>query len=112
MLSILNHCCTIGDIPCVRLELHERSDWRALAPDTIGHSLIQHCVCILQAIHTSLFCMQLHTTTKLTYLMTAYYMPNDGFTANNALFYDNKVGSQCVIQRGGRTGISPPPKES
>ena len=31
-------------------------------------------------------------TTKLTYLMNAYYTPNDGFTANDASFYENKVG--------------------
>ena len=30
----------------------------------------------------------LSMTTKVTYLMTAYYTPNDGFTANDALFYE------------------------
>ena len=58
-------------------------------------SLIQHCVRKLQT-HTyiAIWCT---TTTymydkKLTYLMTAYYTPKDGFTANHALFYKNKVG--------------------
>ena len=31
-------------------------------------------------------------TAKLTYLMTAYYAPNDGFTANDASFYNNNDG--------------------
>ena len=29
---------------------------------------------------------------KLMYLMTACYTSNNGFTANDALFYNNKVG--------------------
>ena len=29
---------------------------------------------------------------KLMYLMTSYYTPNDGFTANEASFYSNEVG--------------------
>ena len=40
---------------------------------------------------TSLIGVQLHMTTKLTYLMTAYYTLNNGFTANDASFYKNKV---------------------
>ena len=37
--------------------------------------------------------MQLRLKTKLTYLNYGYnYAPNDGFTANNASFYNNKVG--------------------
>ena len=45
---------------------------------------------------------QLRMTTKLTYLKTAYYTPNDSFTANDALFYNNKVGQlhdilQCLF---------------
>ena len=38
------------------------------------------------------FGTQLHLTTKLTYIMTAYYTPSNSFTANDALFYKNKVG--------------------
>ena len=33
-------------------------------------------------INASLFGVQLRMTTKLMYFMTAYYTPNDGFTAN------------------------------
>ena len=36
--------------------------------------------------------MQLRLTAKLMYLMTAYYTPNDSFTASDAMFYTNKVG--------------------
>ena len=31
-------------------------------------------------------------TTKLKHLMTAFYTANDGFTANDVSFYNNKVG--------------------
>ena len=57
----------------------------------ISCSLIQHCV-YCNPLRTSLFATQLRLTTKLTYLMTAYYTPNDGFTAKDASFYKNKVG--------------------
>ena len=30
-------------------------------------------------------------TPKFAYLMTAYYTPNDAFTANDASFYKNKL---------------------
>ena len=43
-------------------------------------------------IDASLFGLQLCLTTKLTYFKTAYYTPNDSFTANDALFYKSKVG--------------------
>ena len=43
-------------------------------------------------VHTSLFAVHAHMTTKLTYLMTVYYTPNAGFNANDALFYKNKFG--------------------
>ena len=47
---------------------------------SIGRSLIEQCVHMQGT--------QLHLTTKLTYLMTAYmyYTPNGGFTANDASF--------------------------
>ena len=48
-------------------------------------------------VQTSLFRTLLHLTTKLTYLMTAYYTPNDGFTANSASFYKNKVGYVATL---------------
>ena len=43
-------------------------------------------------VHTLLFGMQLSMATKFTYLMTAYYSPNNGFTANNASRCKSKVG--------------------
>ena len=49
-------------------------------------------VCILEALHTLLLVAQLYLTTKLIYLMTAYYTPNDNFTVNNILFYKSNVG--------------------
>ena len=43
-------------------------------------------------VYTLLFGEQLCMATQLTYLMTAYYTPNNDFTANNASFYKNKLG--------------------
>ena len=79
------------------LELHERSYWRATAPDTYqsfsdktlcAYTASPHMYMYIQ----SLFGAQLRMTTKLMYLMSDYYTRNDGFTANNVLFYNNKVG--------------------
>ena len=56
-----------------------------LALDTHQSFSIQNCVYTATT-------AQLHMTTKLTHLMTAYYKPNDYFTANDASFYKNKVG--------------------
>ena len=75
------------------LELHESSNWRATAPDT-HRSLSDTKLCAykLQA-RTSLYIWcETRMTAKLTYLMTAYYTPNDGFTANDASFYNNNIG--------------------
>ena len=59
---------------------------------------IRYVVCIYcKLLHTSLFGMQVHLTTKLMYLMTAYYAPNEGFTANNALLYKNNGGYSVSI---------------
>ena len=50
-------------------------------------------VCVYcKSIYTSLFDTTLRLTIKLTYLMTAYYTPSNGFTANDASFYNNQVG--------------------
>ena len=43
-------------------------------------------------------------TTKLKYLMTAYYTPHDDFTPNDASFYKNEVGQlhytlQCLFNQ-------------
>ena len=65
------------------LELHERSDWRATAPDTHQpFSDTTLCAYTASPVHSLLFSEQLRTKTKPTYLMTAYYTPNDGFPAN------------------------------
>ena len=64
-------------------------------------SLMQLCRVYTASLymHTLLFGVQLPVpiTTKLTYLMTAYYTPNDGFTANNTSFYKND-GGQLKLQ--------------
>ena len=49
------------------------------------------CVHCKPVLYTLLFGRQLRLKTKLTYFMTAYYTPNNNFTANNASFYHNKV---------------------
>ena len=61
-------------------ELDQRSDWRATAPDM--HQLFSDTTlsCIyFKPVHALLFVAQLHVcmTTKLTYLMTGYYTPNN-----------------------------------
>ena len=72
-------------------ELHKRSDWRITALDIhwlfSDTTLRVYC----KAVHTLLFGAQLRTTAKLTYLMSAYYIPNNDFTANDASFHKNKV---------------------
>ena len=65
------------------LELHEKSDWRAIASDTHRCPNIHVYIAIG---------VQLSMTTELTYLVTTHYTPNDGFTVNVASFYKNKVG--------------------
>ena len=53
-----------------------------------------------KSVYTSLFGTQLRLTTNLIYLMTAYYIPNDSFTANDISFYKNKVGKlHYTLQR-------------
>ena len=49
----------------------------------IGRSLIKNCVRILQALIYITMYVRVRMTTKLKYLMTAYYTPNDRFTAND-----------------------------
>ena len=50
-----------------------------------------------QPIHASLFGVQLYMKTKLTHLMTAYYLPNDGFKAMDASFIMTKLGSYTTL---------------
>ena len=50
-------------------------------------------VCLYcKPVHTLLFGVQLCVATNLTYLMTAYYTPNNTFNGNDASFYKNKAG--------------------
>ena len=69
------------------LESHERSNWRATAPNT---------PCLFTG---TTLCVYTTTPTKLTYmyLMTAYYTSNDSFTANEASFYNNEVGYLHIL---------------
>ena len=54
--------------------------------------LCYHIVCLYGKLaYTSVFGTQQCLTTKLMHLMSAYYTPNDGFTANDASFYKNKI---------------------
>ena len=74
------------------LELHEISDWTARAQNT-HQSFSETTLCVYSAtpyIHRYL--VHNYTTTKLIYLMTTYYTPNDGGTANDASFNKDKVG--------------------
>ena len=75
-----------------------RDAWE-IWPESYGprHALVvfwYNIVCVFcKPIHTLLFSTQLRMTTKLmyTYLMTAYYTPNDSFPANAASSFKNKV---------------------
>ena len=77
------------------LELLERSYLRATAPD-MHWSFPDATFCVYTASphipSTSLFGAQLCMATKFTYLLTAYYISNDGFTAIDVSFYKSKVG--------------------
>ena len=56
------------------------------APVVLWGSIVcVHC----KPVYTLLFDTRLCLTTKLTYLMIAYYPPNNGFTASDASFYKN-----------------------
>ena len=60
----------------------------------ISHSLVQHCMPIFNAspcIHTSLFIVHNYTWQWNSCMLWLCYSPNDGFTAEDALFYKNKV---------------------
>ena len=102
MFSISNDSYIIGDILCV-VESCTRDPTGELRSKThMGRSLILpwYIVCIYcKPVYTSVYNyariyigMQLRLATKLTYLMTACYTPNDDFTAKDASFYKNRVG--------------------
>ena len=88
MFSISSNCYIIRDIPSV-VQTCTRNLIGELRPKThIGRSLIQHRVRILQAhIYVSLF------GTQLTYLVSAYYTPNDCFTVNDVSLLWTKLVS-------------------
>ena len=89
---ILNDCYTIRDI-LVWYRVGWEIQLESYGPRHASVILWYNSVCVYcKPIHASLFGAQLHMTTKLTYLMTAYYAPNDGFTANDTSFCENKVG--------------------
>ena len=49
MFGILNNCPTIRDIPCLVWSYKKHWTWDLWPQTCISHSLIQHCVFILQA---------------------------------------------------------------
>ena len=54
-----------------------------LSQTCIGCSLLEHCVCILQACtYIAIWCAAMHDNKTHVY-KTAYYTLNDGFTAND-----------------------------
>ena len=58
-----------------------------MAPVTHG-SFSNTILCVYyKLVRTSLFGAEVCVTAKLMYLMTAYYTPNDGLTANDAASY-------------------------
>ena len=77
------------------LELFERSHWRGTAPDkhwSFSDKKLSAYTASLYTRNDVYIYVWMHMTTKLMYLMIAYYTPNDGFTANDVSFYKSKVG--------------------
>ena len=73
------------------LELREKSNWRAMAPDKHQrHSLIEHCV---RTASPSIYRYLVHNCTQQQNSPSwwLYCTPNDGFAVNTASFYKNKV---------------------
>ena len=83
-----------------------RFEWdiplESYSPKHASVVLWYNIVCIQQAHwYIAIWCVSTHDN-KLTYLMTAYYTHNDGFTANVASFCKEKVGQlhytlQCLF---------------
>ena len=77
------------------LELHDRFNWRGTNADMhrsmIGRSLIHRVYTASPCIHHDVMrnytWQLLHMTTKLMWVVTAYYTPHDDFTANDASLY-------------------------
>ena len=72
-------------------EIQQESYGPTHASVILWYDIVIVCV-YCKPVYTSLFGMQLYLTTKLTYLMSAYYIPKDGLNANDASFYKNKLG--------------------
>ena len=62
-------------------------------PPDMHQPLSDKILCIYcRPVHSLLFGEQVHMTTKLIYLVTVYYAPDNGFKANDAALCKNKVG--------------------
>ena len=87
-------CYIIGDILCVVQNCTRDPTGKLWCETRISRSLMRHCLRILEARMYMYIanCYATMSDNKLMYLMTAYYTPNDSFTANDALFYKNKLG--------------------
>ena len=93
--TIFNDCYIIREILCVVQSCTRDTTGELWFETRIGRSMMYDIGCIhYKSVYTSLFGTQLCRTAKLTYLMIAcmYYAPNNGFTANDASFCNNKVG--------------------
>ena len=80
------------------LELHERSEWRVMAPD-MHRSFPDATLCAYIAslyIHVHCYLMWNYTTTKLMYLKTTYYIPNNGFSANEQTLSKLFLSGLCL----------------
>ena len=89
--STSNDLSTIGNIPCVVQSWKRYSTGELWFQTCIGCSLIQKCA-YTASLYIHRYLVRNYTTPKLTYLMPAYYTPNNSFTANDASFYKTKVG--------------------
>ena len=77
------------------LELHERSDWKTTAPDTLHScSLVQHCHTYTTSpyIHHSLVCNYAWQQNLCACSLWLYCTLNNSFTAYSASFYKNRFG--------------------
>ena len=73
------------------LELHERSNWRATAPDTHHDcSLIQHCLACAASLHLHRYLLRNCELKQNFRSLWLHYTPNDDFTSNNASFYKSR----------------------
>ena len=106
--SISNNCSTIGHILCMIWSC-KRDPTGELWPQTcIGHSLIQTwCAYTANSYIHHYLVHNYAWQAKFTYLITAYYAPNDSFTANDAVFY---IRTKLAGFPPSPTTLSPPPE--